>query len=99
MNVTIQSLHFNADKKLQDFIEGRIAKLVQIHDGVIGAEVILRLEKSKEMDNKVAEIKIDVPGAELFAKKQCKTFEEATDTAVDALRKQLQKHSDKLKGK
>jgi putative sigma-54 modulation protein len=59
-------------------------------------EVFLRIDKSQEGDNKVAEVKILIPGKELFAKKQCKTFEEATDLAVEALRKQVKKHKEKV---
>ena len=41
------------------------------------------------------EIKINVPGKELFARKKSKSFEEATDEAVDALRRQINKHKGK----
>ncbi len=58
-------------------------------------EVFLRLDKSEDKANKIAEVKILIPGKELFAKKQCKSFEEATDTAVEALRRQIKK----VKGK
>ena len=57
----------------------------------MSGEVFLRVDKANDDSNKVAEIKIKIPGSELFAKKQCASFEEATDLAVDALRKQIQK--------
>jgi putative sigma-54 modulation protein len=53
------------------------------------------LDKSDVNENKIAEVKLSIPGKELFAKKQCKTFEEATDVAVEALRKQIDKHRPK----
>ena len=55
--------------------------------------------RSDDHSNKVAEIKINIPGTELFAKKQCASFEEATDLAVDALRRQIQKHKEKIRDK
>ena len=98
MNLKIQSVHFDADNKLLEFINEKIGKLNHFHDAIIGTEVILKLERSSSTDNKVAEIKLHIPGNDLFAKRQCTSFEEATDTALDALKKQLKKHKEKLKG-
>lgn len=98
MDIKIQSIHFDADKKLLDFIKEKVNKLDSLHDNIVGAEVILRLEKSSDTENKVGEIKLLVPGADLFVKKQCKTFEEAIDSGVEAMRKQVQKHKEKLRG-
>ena len=97
MNIKIQSVHFTADKKLEDFIEQKIAKLFQLSEQVLSSEVILKLDKSEDMENKVTEIKLNIPGNDLFAKKQAKTFEEATDSAVEALRRQLIKQKDKTR--
>jgi putative sigma-54 modulation protein len=98
MKINISSVHFKADKKLEDFVQERLEKLSAVFDGVIGSEVTLRVDKSSTLDNKVAEIKLFVRGNDLFAKKQCKTFEEAADNAIGALRKQLTKHKAKIKG-
>jgi ribosomal subunit interface protein len=100
MDVKVQSVHFKADQKLIDFCEKRINKLELFFEGIIGSELILKLEKDEDQENKVAEIKLSVPSNEyLFAKKQAKTFEEAVDSAVDALRKQLDKYKMKVKSK
>ncbi len=98
MDIKIQSIHFDADQKLLDFIRDKVSRLDSIHDGIIGAEVILRLDKSSDTENKVGEIKLLVPGTDLFVKKQCKTFEEAIDSGVEAMRKQAMKHKEKLRG-
>jgi putative sigma-54 modulation protein len=98
MNTKIQSLHFDADKKLLEFIQERVDKLTHYHDGIISSDVILRIDKSDGVDNKVAEIRIHIPGNDLFAKKQCKTFEEAVDTSIDALKIQVKKRKEKVKG-
>ena len=98
MKVTINSVKFKADKKLEDFIQEKVKKLTNNYNGVIGSEVILKLENSENPENKVAEIKLIIPGYDLFAKKQSKTFEESTDLAVDALKKQLIRHKDKIRG-
>lgn len=96
METKIQSIHFDADKKLTAFINEKVAKLNQYHDQITSIEVFLRLDKSESGDNKIGEIKINVPGKELFAKKQCKSFEEAIDQSVEALRIQIKKYKGKL---
>lgn len=98
MNITINSVHFNADLKLEAFVQSKVEKLSQFYDGIIGAEVFLRIEKPQNIENKIAEIKIELPGSHLFAKKQANTFEEATDSTVEALRRQLKKHKEKQRG-
>lgn len=98
MNIKIQSIKFDADKKLTDFIEKKVSKLERYFDNIVDAEVFLRLQNSQELDNKVAEIRLKVPGSDLFAQRQSKTFEEAVDDSIDALKIQIQKHKDKLRG-
>lgn len=94
MEIKVQSIHFDADQKLITFIEERMNKLTQYYDKIIGGDVFLKLESS-DRENKVAEIKLSIPGKDLFAKKQCKSFEEATDEAVEALRRQINKYKAK----
>jgi len=96
MTINIQSVHFDADKKLLDFISEKVNKLETFYDGIISGEVTLKLDKSNTSDNKIAEIKMLGRGHEFFAKKQCSSFEEATDLVCDALKSQIKKHKDKL---
>ena len=96
MTINIQSVHFNADRKLLDFINEKVEKLSTFYDGIINSEVTLRLDKSSTSDNKIAEVKMLGKGQEFFAKKQCESFEEATDLVCEALKSQIKKHKDKL---
>lgn len=96
MDIQVHSIHFTADKKLVTFVNDKVNKLELFFDNIIAGEVFLRLDKSNDKDNKIAEVKLLLPGKELFAKKQCKSFEEAADLAVDALKKQVEKHKHKL---
>lgn len=95
MEIQIHSIHFKADQKLLDFINEKVNKLELFNQHVISGEVFLRLDKDKEKENKIAEVKLLIPGKELFAKRQCKSFEEAIDESVDALRKQIIKEKEK----
>ncbi|MGC9373727.1 MAG: ribosome hibernation-promoting factor, HPF/YfiA family [Bacteroidales bacterium] len=98
MDINIHSIHFDADKKLINFIENKVNKLIQYYDNIIGAEVFLRLENDQSTENKVAEIRLDIPGSDIFAKKRSKSFEESVDNVVEALRKQITKHKEKQRG-
>ncbi len=99
MNIKIQSVHFTAAEHLEEFVNLKVNKLEQFFEGIITADVILKLEKSEVAENKVAEISLNIPGGDLFAKKQAKTFEESIDLACDALRKQLIKWKEKVQPK
>ncbi|MDD2304038.1 MAG: ribosome-associated translation inhibitor RaiA [Prolixibacteraceae bacterium] len=100
MNIQLTTVHFTADQKLIDFVNKKVPKLDTYFEGIIGAEVILKVEKPETANNKIAEIKLSIPGTDyLFAEKQADSFEEAIDLAIEAVRKQLTKFKDKLKDK
>lgn len=100
MEVKINSVHFNADQRLVDFIDKKVNKLDTFFDGIIKADVTLKVAKPEAAKNKVAELKLSIPATDnLFAKKQADSFEEATDLAIDAIKKQLDKYKEKLKNK
>ena len=99
MKIRVQSIHFNADKKLLECIQKKVDKLDQFFDQIISGEVYLKLENLDNEANKISEIKLMVPGTTMFAKEQCKTFEEATDLAIESLKKQITKHKDKTRVK
>lgn len=98
MNVFINSVHFKADRKLSTFIKDKMSKLNTFYDGVIGAEVKLKLDNSDKPENKIVEVRLMIRGNDLFSEKTAKSFEEATDQAADALKKQLIRHKSKVRG-
>lgn len=100
MKLQIHSVHFDADKKLLEFIEKRVSKLETFFDRITGGEVYLRLEKGEHSrDNKTVEIKLFIPNNNVFAKEKDSSFEAATDAAVEALKKQVSKHKTKMRDK
>ncbi|HAF30814.1 MAG TPA: ribosome-associated translation inhibitor RaiA [Bacteroidales bacterium] len=98
MDIKIHSIHFDADKKLIDFINNKVKKLIQFHDNIIGVEVFLRLENDQTAENKLAEIRLDIPGNDVFAKKKSKSFEESIDNCLEAIKRQLTKFKEKQRG-
>lgn len=91
MKLQTHSIHFDADSKLLDFIQKKMDKLETFYDRVIDGEVFLKLNNTG-IENKTVEIKLNIPKQQLFAKEKAKSFEEATDLATDALRRQLKKY-------
>jgi len=98
MQVKIQSIHFNADRNLLQFIQKKVDKLGHYYDGIMGGEVFLRLDKADDAQNKIAEIKIQTRTGELFAKRQCNSFEKAVTQSAEALSMQVKKHKEKIRG-
>ena len=96
MKVNVHAVNFTVDRKLVDFVQVRMDKLEKYYDKVVSSDVFMKVEKTSDKENKIVEVKINVPGDDFLVKKQCKTFEEATDLACEALSKQVQKHKGKI---
>lgn len=97
MDIQIQSDGFTAAEDLRGFIGKRLEKLETFHDKIISSDVYLKLGPPRQVREKSADIKMNIPGATLFASEKAKTFEEATDMAVESLRRQLKKTKEKQK--
>lgn len=98
MQIRIQSIHFDADKKLNDFIHRKIGKLETYFNHIVDAEVFLKLENDgSAIRDKVAEVRLTVPGQTLFATEKSKQFEESVDLATEAIRRQIRRYKDKIK--
>ncbi len=98
MKVNIQSIHFDADQKLLDYIQKKCDKLDVFYDRIIGAEVYLKLQKNEPKENKSVEIKLNLPGETLIAVETGVKFEEATDICTEKLKIQIKKHKEKVNG-
>ena len=97
MKVFTQSVNFNADSSLIEFTEKKVGSLVKFHDKIVDAEVFLKVLNTSDKENKVTEIKINIPGNEFIVKKQAKTFEEGIGICLDSLKRQLKKSKEKLR--
>ena len=97
MKVNTQSVNFNADQKLINFIQKRMDKLDLFYDRIIQSDVFLKVENTSGKENKIFEARVTVPGDSFVVKKQCKTFEEGADIAASSLERQLKKRKEKLR--
>ena len=95
MNMKIQSVGFKADKKLETFINQKLSKLTKFDNNISDYNVTLNIENSDPKANKVVDVKINVPGNELFASKQSNSFEAAVELVTDALKTQILKNKEK----
>jgi len=98
MNIAFNSVRFKADQKLETFISEKLEKLSKVHDGIIGFDITMKLENTEQPENKSVEIRAKIRGNDAIASKVAKTFEEAADEVVKALKKQLIKVKDKVRG-
>lgn len=98
VKLNVRSVNFDADQKLIDFIQDKVNKLSHFFDKVIEADVYLKVDNNHEVENKEVEIRLFVPGHDLFAKKVAKNFEAATDEVTEALRRQAKKRKEKERG-
>ena len=95
MKVFTQSVNFNADKQLMELVEDKVSALIKFHDKIVNAEVFLKVQNTSDKENKITEIKINIPGSELIVKRETKTFEEGVNSAVDSLKRQLKRSKEK----
>jgi putative sigma-54 modulation protein len=95
MKLQVHSIHFDADRKLISYIQKKLDKLETFYDRLVDGEVFLRLN-NEGIENKTVEIKVRVPGSQLFAIEKARSFEEATGLAAEALRNQLKKFKNKV---
>ena len=97
MKVFTQSVNFNADKKLINYVEEKVNSLVRFHDKIVDAEVFLKVQNTSDKENKITEIKINIPGSELIVKRETRSFEEGVNRAVDNLKRQLKRNKEKIR--
>src|ERR1043166_10115760 len=96
MDVKIQSVHFDSDEKLLDFIRKKLEKLNTFHDRIVKVDVFLKLDNVVHtIKDKIAEIKVHVPRQYFFVKCSSKSFEESFDSAFDSVVNQIKRKKEK----
>ena len=97
MTLNIQTVHFDADTRLNDHIQKKINKLSVYHDKIIRVDVFLKLDNVvHQIKDKVAEIKVSIPQNEIFVKSSSKSFEESFDDAYESVCTQIKRKKEKM---
>ena len=94
MEVIIQSLGFKAGEELESYISEKLDKL-KPNDHIIRANVTLFLGPDKATPNTYCEIRLEIPGNDLFIKESSPEFEQSVDAAVNKLQTMLRKEKEK----
>jgi putative sigma-54 modulation protein len=96
MNVNIQTVRFDADAKLIEYINRKMEKLTTFHDRIIKVNVFLKLDNVVHtIKDKIAEIRIHVPRHDFFVKSTSKSFQESFDDAFDSIVNQIKRKKQK----
>ncbi|HEU4575250.1 MAG TPA: HPF/RaiA family ribosome-associated protein [Chitinophagaceae bacterium] len=96
MNVNIQTVRFDADTKLVDYINQKLPKLNTFHDRIIKVDVFLKLDNVVHtIKDKIAEIRVHVPRHQFFVKASSKSFEGSFDDALESLISQIKRKKQK----
>ncbi len=96
MNINIQTVHFDADSKLVEHINTKAEKISHFYDKITKVNVYLKLDNVVHtIKDKVAEIKVLIPGHEFFVKHSSKSFEESFDECLDAVITQIKRKKEK----
>lgn len=97
MKVNLNAVGFSADRKLVDFIQIKLDKVEKYYDKIVDTDVYLKVENTSDKENKVVDMRVNIPGNDLAVSKQAKSFEEAVDNCCDALERLLVKHKEKAR--
>ena len=96
MNVNIQTVHFDADDKLVDYVTRKLEKLATFHHRILKVDVYLKLDNVVHVvKDKIAEIRVHVPRQNFFVKSTSKSFEESFDDAFDSMVAQIKKNKER----
>ena len=97
MDVNIQTVRFNPDAKLTEFVSRKLHKLQTFHDRIIKVDVFLKLDNvAHTIKDKIAEIRVQIPRYQFFVKCSSKSFEESFDNALESLVSQIKRKKEKL---
>jgi putative sigma-54 modulation protein len=98
MVIDFQSTNFKADIKLREFIGSKLQKMEKLYNRVLNATVYLKVNKASNKQNKIIEIKLNLPETQIFVSESDQTFETATDKAISSLSNQLAKVKARITG-
>src|SRR5687768_12396524 len=97
MQIQVQSIHFDAEAQLLEDVTKKLSKLEKLYDRIESCNVMLRQEKSVDQKKFLVEVRMAIPGEDLFASEKAESFGRALDRVSQDLKKQIIKHKEKLK--
>lgn len=93
MDIIIQSLGFTAGAELEEYIKEKLDKINRMDDNIIRARVTL--QKGQEaIDNHHCDIRLEIPGNDLYVKKSAGSYRSASLETIEALQKIIRRSKD-----
>lgn len=96
MNIIIQSVNFKASSALEDFVREKVSKLFNHCDDIMRADIVLRTRENGNLENKLCEIRLVIPGYDHFVKVGSEIYEKSILRAVDTLQNILRRNKTRL---
>ncbi len=96
MKWDIQTVGFSADETLTGYVKEKASGLTKYFENIVGIEVYLKLDYNDKQENKVAEIKLNIPGNDIFADTRSDSFEGAINQSCEKLKAQIRKLKTKM---
>ncbi|WP_068597326.1 ribosome hibernation-promoting factor, HPF/YfiA family [Vaginella massiliensis] len=96
MKVKFQAVNFNAKQNLEEYLEQKLSKLDNLTDQIIAADVTMKLENTSEKDNKLIDVRLEIPGDDILVSKKGQSFEECIDLSMDTLKRLIIKRKEKI---
>ena len=96
MKIHIQPIDCTPRQDLLDLVNEKLEKLAHFSDRILECKVILRIEKADKRDNKVVEVRLIIPGHDLFVKKHTESFEESLQKAYEVLQREIKDWKEKV---
>lgn len=93
MKINVQSIKFDADAKLLEFTEKKVAKLDKFFDPILSVDVKFSLLSDNA--NKNVHINVTVPGTSVVVERNAHSFETAVNECVDVLKEKLTRMKEK----
>jgi len=97
MEITVQFVKMQTSESMEAFAIKKIKKLAKKYDWIIKVDVFYKLENDPKGKGKICEMQLSLYGPRIFASSNKETFEDATDSTIRDLEKQLKKRKSEMK--
>lgn len=97
MEVNVQFVKMPTSESMEAFVNKRLEKLAKRYEWIIKADVFYKIENDPKGKGKICDIKLSLPGPQIFATSDEVSYEAATDETIRDIEKQLKKRKSELK--
>lgn len=95
MKIYVQNVGLTPRQELLDLIDEKLGKLDRFSDRIQEARVTLKVEKADDRNNKTVEVKLVIPGEDIFVKKSGEAFEEVVLKISETLQREIKDWKEK----